>query len=162
MQQLTLKHWHDQLSKAVIRVSTAAAECIHQVAIRDGAVGDRIAKAGEHTITHMKHATNDIVALRDTTEGHAIIDHLESLESSLSSAQFSVDHHLNRDMVGISEQTRNAAAELQTAIGCLVSDVAQIMALPEVQEARLSHRANVAKHDARAIIAKLQPDSEPA
>ena len=157
MQALTLNHWIDELSKGIKLASDAASECVQQVAIRDPANGDDIAKGAESALNTLGRASKNLIALRTTTAPHDIIGQLSDLEGHISWVQHAVDLYMTDDACSSSNEVLEAVRKFRDAVAVLAADVAQIMGLDEVQEARMSYRAQAAKDKARAIADTLMP-----
>ena len=154
MQPLTLSHWAEQLEQKVMLAANAAADCVHLAAIGEGTQRHNVVTGSEQALYHIESTANYLVKIRSATDGRETVDDLESIQRNVRAAKSSFALFVG-EVDEISGEIRTAVENCATALESLATDTDRLMSLPEVQEARLSHRARVAKDTAGKIEEEL-------
>lgn len=153
MQETTMDQWLDQLDSRLSLAAKAAAECVRQAAIGSGADRDEVASGGEQALSSLKSSADNLhkfkKALSASSRGE-IVQHLESFNLYANSAGSSFSL-FTRDAKDVSGEVKEAVVKCREYLAALAADAERLMALSEVQEARLSHRAAEAKKVAEQI-----------
>ena len=155
MQKLTLNHWSEQLQGKVSVAAMATAECVHQAAIGHGEGLEKVATGAEHALLSMELATKYLLDLARSGEGAEVVRCLEGFQRCVSSATTDIGLFINPVEEDLSPEVRQAVVACRTSIEALAEDTERLLSLEEVREARLSHRAQVAKDKAQDISRQL-------
>ena len=155
MQKLTLTHWSDQLQGRVSAAAVASAECIHQVAISQDGELENVARGAELALASIERATECLLDLARSNKGAEVVRSLEGFQTSVSSATTDFGLFIDRGEEHLPPEVRQAVMACRTAIDALAQDTERLLSLKEVREARVSHRAQVAKDKAQDIARRL-------
>ena len=153
MQASTLGHWADELARKVNLAASSAADCIQKTAIGTGSDRHAVASAAESSLRGIQHAAEELVKLRSAstaTGGIEIVERLESFASSAKDAGIRFKLY-SRGYDDVSADIGGAMKKFAEDLESLTAETDQLMSLPEVQEARLSHRASLATTTAGEI-----------
>ena len=155
MQTLVPKHELDQLATAVERTPNAAAECVHQVSVRDLTQTDVVAMA-ERMLYWLSDVTKALRLLRGPGDEPSLITNLKKLEGAAKYVRNEVDLIAHAKKTITDKDVLRAVDECVADARGLTETVERILALDEVRGVRLGLRAKAANDSAQAIVADLR------